>query len=359
LEVFQAVTAAVSDTSGDPGFRTQTLEGFHECKADPATVRGFLENVVKENKNNWIAETAKRQLDFLNWQTKRQIRAQPSFLHGQSPVTSDAGPNSDPASLLDRLKSNPDDYPTAQALSKLPSQIRRQAVEILLNALRQNKVRFPSNTISRLSLFGEDAVAAMPFLLQFADSDNSGLANNSMAALGEIGPSALEAKPIVEQALEDGDAFLRWRAANTLCSIDPDNFDSHLERLVDLLGKDTQRESSDFAIRALGRFGPRAARATPFLIEKLNDEKLRLAAADALSKIAEDPKTKSNIAAALAKDLKHNSIYSRDAAARLLGELGPHARVALPDLEEAAKSDDSEFAKIVRDSIAKIENKKE
>ena len=194
-------------------------------------------------------------------------------------------------------------------------------------------------------------------MIEFADSDQPGLANNSMFVIGEIGPAAIAAKPVVERGLDDTGGILRWRAANTLCLIDPDHLDKHLENLVQV-GRDGG-DYSDYAVRSLGRFGPRAKAAIPFLVEKLSDENFRIGAAEALSKIATDHETKSKVAAALVKDLKHEFVYTRDSAARILGELGSDARAALPALKEAANSEDTEFVKLAKDSIQKIEAAKE
>ena len=353
-ETLNAVIEAASDSSNEPNFRSQTIGAFYEYKSNPARARAFLESVAKQN--NWIAEGAKRQLEMLDWRTTRHTA--PLLPRGLAqPPPPSAETNA--TALLDKLKSNPDDYPTAQALTNFTSEVRRQAVGILIDAIKQNKVRFPSNLISRIAFFGPDAKEALPLMLEFADSDQSGFANNAMFAIGEIGPAAITAKPAVERGLDDTSGMLRWRAANTLCLIDPDHLDEHLEHLVQVLKGSNGGEYTDYAVRSLGKFGPRAKAAAPFLIEKLGDENLRVSAAEALSKIATDHETKSKIASALVKDLKHEFVYTRDSAARILGDLGPDARAALPALKEAAKSDDSEFAKISKDSIQKIEAAKE
>lgn len=338
--VLEAVIVAVSDPSREPGFRHETVEAFYECKVKSDRVKKFLQTLAFEN-GNPLSERAKRQLEMLESKARRH-----------RPPASEKFTDADASTLLARLKENPDDNPAAVALAKLSPTIREQAMSLLVEALKQKTVRFPANTLSRIGLFGPAAKQALPILMEHAAGDDFGPANNAIFAIGEIGPEAIEAKPVVEAALLDGGGLIRWRAANTLCLIDPDQLDRHLETLMVHL-----KEGSDYGIRSLGNLGPRASKAAPRLFEALENDSLRLSAAEALLKI--QPESASKVANAIVKDLQSDSVHARDTAARLLGEVGPAAASALPSLRDAAASQDLEFATIAKESIAKIEKRKD
>ena len=71
------------------------------------------------------------------------------------------------------------------------------------------------------------------------------------------------------------------------------------------------------------------------------------------------PDSGETVARAVVVDLKSESVHEQDRAAMLLGEIGPSAREALPALREAAAGKDADLAKLARESILKIEVKKE
>jgi HEAT repeat protein len=338
----EAVIASLADTSKNQMFRYQTVEALSECRVKSDRARKFLEKLAAEE-GSQLAHAAQQRLQVLDWKKKRY----------RPPETTPAPGSASEKELLESLRSNPNNYETATKLAKCSSDSEKEAVAILLKALREKRVMFPSNAISMIGLFGPEAKYALPFLLDYAGSDESGPANNAMAAIGEIGPDAIEAKPVVEKALLDPSPLLRWRAANTLCLIDPTNLNQHLQSLTSTLKADG--DFSDFAIQSIGKFGAGAAHAAPFLTELLKNEAVRLAAGEALLKV--QPASGETIARAVAADLKSDSVHVQDRAAKLLAEIGPPARDALPALREAATGSDVELAKLAQEAIAKIETK--
>ena len=338
----EAVIAALADTSKNQMFRHQTVEALSECQVKSDRARKYLEKLAADE-GNPLANAARQRLQVLDWKKKRY----------RPPETALPPAPASEKEMLELLSSNPNSYETATKLAKCSSDAKKEAVAILLKALREKRVMFPSNTISMIGLFGPEAKDALPFMIEYAASDEAGPANTAMAAIGEIGPDAIEAKPVVERALLDASPLLRWRAANTLCLIDPVNFNRHLEALTSTLK--AEGEFSDFAIQSIGKFGARASKAEPFLTELLKNEKVRLAAGEALLKV--QPTAHETVARAIAADLKSDSVHTQDRAAKLLAEIGPPARDALPALREAAAGSDVELAKLAREAIAKIETK--
>jgi HEAT repeat protein len=356
-EVLSAVIERVSDPSMEVGFRLQTMEAFYECKVKSDHKKKFLEEVASGPTG--LADSAKRQLGMM-----------PSKLQRYAPPKPPPTTETNATVLLERLRSNPDDRMAAESLAKLGHESRAQAVQILMDALEQKRLRYAINALSMLSFFGTDAKPALPILIKFAEGDEYGPANNAIATIGEIGPAsnsieaigelasdATKAKRVVEAALHDPNPLLRWRAANTLCLIDPDKLEQHLIQLLEAL----QSEGADYrayGIRSLGKFGTRAKQAVPMLTGLLESETLGTSAADALLKIQPDSNTKRKVARALARKLKDESVYERDSAAKLLGEIGSEAAEVLPELREAARSNDLEFANTAKEAIDKIEGGK-
>jgi HEAT repeat protein len=339
--ILSAVIDSLKDASTFQMFANSTMNAFYECKVKSERLEKFLKSVADDSTNPLSSE-AKEQLQMKTWTARRYV-----------PPDMASYDTNNPAKLLERLRSNPNDHQLAEALSKCGPEARGEAVTILMQAIKDKRVQFVGNAISAMALFGPEAKPALPMLLDFARSDNPGSANNALFAIGNIGPAAIEAKPIAIAALNDGTPIMRWRAAYTLCQIDPERINDYLPKVMEPLL--SAEDISDFGIRSLGTFGPRAALVAPELEKLLENEKKRLTAAEALAKIR--PESGAKLAQAVTEFLKSENVYERDRAARLLGEIGPAAAATLPALREAARSDDTEFAKIVQESIHKIEGK--
>jgi len=306
-----------------------------------------LEELANEE-GNPLSQSAKNQLQMMDSRTKRWVPpAQPSYTEKDAPK------------LLASLKENPNNHQTAEALSKLGPEARREAVAILIEALKNGRVQFAGNVVGAFRMFGAEAKPALPMLIEYARGDESGLANNAISSIGGIGPAAIEAKPVVEAALADGSRLMRWRAADTLCKIDPEGMDVYLPKILETFDEPGDPHAGDirvYGLRTLGEFGPRAAAIAPQLAKYLKIEETRLSAAAALAKIR--PEGNSKLAPLVAAELMNESWYARDEAARILGEMGGAAREVLPQLEEASRDGDIEFAKIAAESIKKIKEAK-
>ena len=152
----------------------------------------------------------------------------------------------------------------------------------------------------RLGDLGPAAQAAVPYLLKALDAEDSYVRRAAFEALGKIGPTPESVSGLV--------AHLKTADANTVVMI----------------------------CEALAALGPGAQDAVPDLESVLEDEdaRQRVAAAEALWKITDSVEPARS---ALIVELEAESQYVRNRAMRVLGEMGPAAREALPILKEKLK----------------------
>lgn len=247
------------------------------------------------------------------------------------------------------------------ALVGLDLEANRDVLQQALQAEKDAELTVVEDVLLRI---GPGASAALPAILtklKEADWPDEQL----ITIVGNIGPSAREAGPLLVSYLED---FLVGAAASeALVHIGPEMIPllvAELTRVRSPLEKPPLR-----TIETLGRFGARAEPAVPALIGLLEheDRKVRAAAAQALGDIGSPPgvvippllKTLRDphptVRAQAASGLGHVRVGAdttikpliaalkdeyadvRAAAATALGELGPAGRPALPSLEDLAR----------------------
>lgn len=153
-------------------------------------------------------------------------------------------------------------------------------------------------------------------------------------AVVSFGPEAKPAVPVLIEMLADKYRGDRDFAAWLLGRIGPPAKDA-VPALITLL-KDDSTEVQETAVNALGAIGPEARTALPALLQLLKDEqawyKARQAAARMAAEISpEAPEVLTGLTAALRAE---NSLV-RKAAVDALGQLGPKAKDAVPDLRRA------------------------
>jgi HEAT repeat protein len=142
------------------------------------------------------------------------------------------------------------------------------------------------------------------------------LAVTAARALGAIGPGATEAVGALAMLLDAEELGMDVASALALCQI-LGNTAEGVPFLVRGLGsRDHFRDAAD----GLGRLGPKAAAATPYLVRCLHSYDARLAAT----------------------------------AAEALGRIGPPARESLPDLEVALVVGDRRLRAAAAEAIRKI-----
>lgn len=313
-------------------------------------------------------------------------------------------------------------YAMAKALGKI-GRNPGAAVPALIKAL-DTKDRFLQETaIGALGEFGEESAPAVPALSKLLTAKSKSAASLAATTLGKIGPKAKDAVPILVKCLDDG--FVRAAAAGALGGIGPDAKDAveplrqavkkgtNAESIKELrpkaalalwqickdpdalvrlkaslvaedkieanlasdllagLGQDALtvlqealKEPKDYmrwsAATTLGKMGAAAKPSVPALLLALDDKNagVQVIAAAALWKIAKHDKAVPALRQAL---LKPEFLTDARRTIQILGEIGPEAKAAVPEIRpylyvegdestrfvagKALKKIDPEFAK--------------
>jgi HEAT repeat protein len=162
--------------------------------------------------------------------------------------------------------------------------------------------------------------------------------------------SGQEVKSLIGQ-LESPDPDLRYNAVMALGKIGPEP--AVVRAVIDALS-DPDTAVRLGAIRILENFGDNARMATPALKKTLKDDNefVRDGAVHALGKIG----LPSEVIPEITNMLNDSSMYVRIAAARVLGQFGPEASEALPELRDLAKNDHEQLVRNeAKESINEIE----
>jgi HEAT repeat protein len=194
-----------------------------------------------------------------------------------------------------------------------------------------------------------------------------------VSTLGQIGPDAAPAVPLLLPLLRGNDQQLRLATARALAKIDKKRLPEVVAALIDDLGVDPPGYFNSTAARALGEIGPDANDAVPALLSLLNHSyaMVRVEAARALHFIdsGHDARVVEVLLAILEQEKElpvppyapgtmfgeGGPQYPRAGAVVALGEIGPAAKPALPKLKELAKSKDWLVRKAAAEAINKIE----
>ena len=223
---------------------------------------------------------------------------------------------------------------------------------VLLKAIRDEDQSVIGNTIDALASLGAQIV---PRLV------NNGLKNKDLRlyavrVLAKIGPDAKEAAPALAMALADAEGDFRRESQFVLGMFGPAAAPAVPELIKSLASDDDKVRNS--AVYALGKIGP-AAKAASATLRKLldsDDDFARFAATWALVRI--DPKDAKLVAAAvpaLIKGLADERPLVRAESAATLGELGPAAKSAMPELKKAAEDADANVSAAAKQALAEID----
>jgi HEAT repeat protein len=246
--------------------------------------------------------------------------------------------------------------------------------------------------INVLRGLGQDAKAAIPALTRKLSEEQTSI--HAADALGQIGPQAKPAIPMLKVLLKADEDKARSRAAQALASIDRTGAavlqlkealrdESGVVRVwaayaltkisgmhdiyVSLILAALRMRSSDSPIwkaadvalvwkagaEALGRLGPLAKTALPELKKMLkdSDEEVRIVAVCALADMG--PVAKETVPELIAL-LKDPSEQIRAAAVEALGKMGPAAKAAIPRLREMLEEESDVLAEAVEQALAKV-----
>ncbi len=226
----------------------------------------------------------------------------------------------------------------------------KAAVPKLISLLEKQEPERRLAMIAGLQGIGPEACPAVPLLIQLLDSDDFHTQYWACRALGAIGPAAKPAVPALCRLTKAGLPSVRRNAAAALGKIGPEIGSEGLQTLIAALG-DRFEPVRENAVIALGDLGGFAVPAVPVIRTALAQRKIaaRVASARTWWKATGDP------AAALPTLIEQlTSPEEAEAAAAVLGEIGPPAKAAVPALIEQLKSQDQEPKVMVCQTLARI-----
>lgn len=258
--------------------------------------------------------------------------------------------------IIDGLKSDKVDVRRAAARALAEINPPREMVEpVLIKAIHDSDQSVIGNAIDALASLGTKIVPRI---------SNNALKNKELRlyavrVLAKIGPDAKEAAPALAETLADAEGDYRREAQFVLGLFGPAAAPAVPELIKSLASDDDHIRNS--AIYALGKIGPAAKDASAELRALLADDEefVRFAATWALVRI--DPKDTKLVAAAvpaLIKGLSDERPVVRAESAATLGELGPAAKSALPELKKAAGDAEQPVSDAAKQAIEKISGSK-
>lgn len=226
----------------------------------------------------------------------------------------------------------------AQALERLGPEKAAAAVPALIHILNKDE-----NTdvwlAAAAALRRMQMADAIPAFSRALDDEDERVRQISAQALAEIGSEAANTVPALIHRLEDEDKAVRLAAAQALAAIGP-AAETVVPNLILALDDDYWRVRQA-AAEALQSIGPGAVTAVPALIQTtenaLTDYHFRLfaAASGALVNIGHEA------VPALIQVVEEGTVNGRQAAAGVLGAIGPEATDAIPVLTQALADEDS------------------
>ena len=157
----------------------------------------------------------------------------------------------------------------------------KPAVPKLLHLIENGIVSSRGQAAICLGAIGPvEGVDSVGILVQLLKANDQITRERAMIGLGHLGPAAIEAKPVVEQALNDPDFWPKPEAARTLWLISGDASQA-VPKLVELMSSFNHDLR---AMEVLAEIGPQAEDAADELARRLEseDQGIRLLAAKAL-----------------------------------------------------------------------------
>jgi HEAT repeat protein len=155
---------------------------------------------------------------------------------------------------------------------------------------RSSAIRCISDTASYPC--GKEAKGAVPCLIRVLGDKNHELQSASARALGQIGLSAKESIPSLENLLKIADKSVRLDAAYAILQLDSSH-QAGMTTLIELVQQKQDPDTRFQALAGLGRFAAGAGHAVPSLISLLDepDVQFRSKACDVLGDIPKEGKT--------------------------------------------------------------------
>jgi HEAT repeat protein len=245
----------------------------------------------------------------------------------------------------------------------------KDAVGGLSKAIKDANPEVRYAAASALGEIGSDAKPGLDALIASLDDKDWFVAVSAAQSLAKLGPAAKSALPALSRVLEPRDQLKDYRpirsaaVAVALVKIDPQAkvVKPALALVIEKLLNDDRQDSDGTRVvgaQALGQFGPAALSAVGALQKRLKDKdgSVRIAAADALFKIAPEKQGSAAIGL-LTAELQSPEVLCRILAAEALGEIGPAARSAVPTLTAATKDGDADVRAAASDALIRVSAK--
>ncbi|HEY7331176.1 MAG TPA: HEAT repeat domain-containing protein [Gemmataceae bacterium] len=198
-----------------------------------------------------------------------------------------------------------------------------------------------------LGRIGEPSEAIVPALITALKDSKKEVREQAVIALGWIGSPTHEVVSALTAALNDKETIIAIKVCRVLSLL------GSSEATPDLLTvlQSDRHEVAVEAGRALWRLGPKAAPIVPMLLSAAQGPIDKAAPArDLLASFGPD------VVPDLVKQLRANEAARREAAADVLGRIGPPARAAVPDLLAALKDQSSSVALMAAMALAQIDS---
>jgi HEAT repeat protein len=258
-----------------------------------------------------------------------------------------------------------------QTIADMPERVRAQVKKLVDQEWNQYR---REEAIEELGKLGPEAALAVPYILQTVahvyelddfinDRDIPGIPSTARDALTKIGPVAV---PCLVEVLGRGDDLVRWVAAESLGDIGPAAKEA-IPVLIDAVKRDSAMEADPksalevpgAAVSALARIGSAAVPALTELLKNGEEVSQRLSAASALREMGPVGKDAvPTLIGELKRAQERGGKYYRQAMIEALGAMGPSAREAVPLLTVALGDKDVQTRDLARQALEKIQGQK-
>jgi HEAT repeat protein len=226
------------------------------------------------------------------------------------------------------------------AANTIPVAIGPAAVPYLLPKLRDPNVHLRLQAAAVLAKIDTDPRLAVATLQDCLNSPMWSIRESAAFILGQFGYSARSAVPALVRELSEPIHGLLATTVAALYQIDPGTaIRDGVPILINVLRTNASWMDREHAAKVLGTMGTNAYPAVPALVKSLREPELcGRPVLEALQKIEPTAVAKEGVPALIGALSSDTPIYSgrREAAAEILGDLGPNARQAVPALVVAS-----------------------
>jgi HEAT repeat protein len=257
--------------------------------------------------------------------------------------------------LIEILKDgNPSTQVPAMQCLGLIGPAAKEAVPLLAEAMTESSEDKLAAEAARA--MGRIGTAAVPELLKVLDKGTPKRVVMAAGAISQIGPEARAAEPALVKHLKDAKEPLEEAIfVDALVALGP-GAKNAVPMLIEL-GKAQKDPARVHVLVGLGKMGPAAKAAVPFLAGVMNDDKLppnlRVHALESLSQVAPDSKELIEIVPVMVKGGK----WPRPVVIAALSRTGPVNKEARAFLEEGLSNKDATTRVLAAQGLGKADPK--